>query len=746
MFDICVTVYSATLLQIIVNMIEFSEKVVIVSYSQLQQEVASGTKILWTGSQSDSTVLIRLYKNGENKIVSLDTQKLPVPKDPYIVRHNEATSDPLSFVGVTWQKFGWLKSIRLASIYGINIGSRCKAGLGIVPDDIPDICTMGYDIEVSLSLVRGGGFPPPYSKITSIAIWCSCGYCEAWTTISHKPIKGIIFCKSSSQLVNLSIQAIKKHVPLWLVGYNCYQFDNCSLEYHAPRSLKPIFRAINSGAKSVSRHAFYIDLPGINNVDLYSYLDKCLRRKYTALSLGVVAQYHGIGGKTQMPTTEDESTLYQLIDYNINDSRLTSMLWHKTDANAQILGLCVASCAPLIDCVRYVTGTMSSCAVSSYCISNNMLMDWSECNLRIGYEGGTVLDPIRSVFKHVIVCDFSAMYPTIIKDIGISPENISILDTCSKVHEDKIIWWNDRCTIACIKGKIIKYTTSANCMTRNVLEVITTLRNKYKKTNVSYSTALKVLANSLYGALGFASSPLHSPRCAATVTVAGRTALALGYTVFKGLGLNVVYGDTDSCFLASGKHTNTHFNGDTSAHIKTALSIFHKILEYTPFPNMRMEEETAYKSVLLIDKKHYAYADSESKIHTKGLSSTRKDRLGICRDMTSIVAKQILLQDNIEDARNIIVNLLNICYSSANARTLDMYSVSKEVRYEGNSCYRFTDPYGDDISIPVSRADKTTYIDYDVSKVLKALETDMNRICIPAGLGTVSSMLIDADF
>jgi DNA polymerase elongation subunit (family B) len=295
-------------------------------------------------------------------------------------------------------------------------------------------------------------------------------------------------------------------MPLWLVGYNCYQFDNCALEYHAPRTSKRIFRAINSGAKSVSRHAFYIDLLGINNVDLYSYLDKCLRRKYTALSLGAVAQYHGIGGKTQMPTSEDESTLYKLIDYNINDSRLTSVLWHRTDANKQILGLCVASCAPIIDCVRYVTGTMASCAVSSYCISNSMLMDWSECNLRIGYEGGTVLEPIRSLFRHVTVCDFSAMYPTIIKDIGISPENIYVLADCSKTHRDKILWWNDRCTLACIKGKVIKYITSADCMTRNVLRVITKLRNEYKRSNVSYSTALKVLANSLYGALGFASS------------------------------------------------------------------------------------------------------------------------------------------------------------------------------------------------------------------------------------------------
>lgn len=716
------------------------------TYKNLQQEVQNGATILWVGYHRDSTVLISLSIEDKQKFILFDTKILPSPRTPKIIKHNETTSKPLSFVGLSWRRSGWVKPIELASMYGINIGCNCKPGLGSLPKILPKYCTMGYDIEVSLSLVRTGGFPPSYSKILSIALWCSCGYCKAWTTISHRnKIKDLVFCKSSTELVDMSINAIKEHMPLWLVGYNCYQFDNCSLEKHAPLSLKSIFRAINNGAKSTSRHSFYMDLPGIHNVDLYAYLDKCLRGRYTALGLGAVAQYHGIGGKTQMPTTEDESTLYQLIDYNINDSRLTSILWHETDVCTQVLGLCAASCSPPIHCVRYITGTMSSCVWSSFCISKNMVMDWSECNLRIGYEGGTVLDPIRSVFRNVTVCDFSAMYPTIIRDIGISPETIETLGICSKMHEDKILWWNERCTMACIKGKIIKYYTNSDCTARSILTYITQLRNEYKKTNVAYSTALKVLANSLYGAFGFASSPLHSPRCAATVTVAGRTALALAYTVFRGLGLNVVYGDTDSCFLAAGKHTSTYFNGNESKHVDTALDIFHNILQYTPLPNMRMEKETKYNSVLLIDKKHYAYTTHENQLRTKGLSTTRKDRLGICRDMTSLVAKQILFHTDSEKARSIVVEVLSVCYNSCISKTLDMYSVSKEVRYEGNSCYRYTAPNGEDINVPVSRTDKTKAIDYDPGKVLESLEKDMNRICIPAGLGTVSSMLFDAD-
>ena len=713
--------------------------------NSIQHLIDSGYEILWTGSRDETEIIVRLSNNDEDTLMKISLDELPRPNKRNAVKHMEATSKPLSFVDVTWHKSGWLKALRIASIYGINISSKCKPGLGILPTPSKNGCTMGYDIETSQHLTRKGSFPPPYSKITSIAIWCSCGYCRAWTTIKHDKIKDLVYCPSSKRLVRLSLMDIQAHMPKWLVGYNCYQFDNCSLKYHCPKDLVHVFKPINSGSKAASSFSFYIDLLGINNVDLYAYLDKCLRGQYSNLSLDSVAKHHLLSGKLQMPHEEDSQSVYELIRYNITDSKLTAILWHETDVCRQVTELCVASCAPLIDCVRYVTGTMASCAVSSYCISNNMMMDWSQCNLRIGYEGGTVLEPQRSLVKHVTVCDFSSMYPTIMRDIGISPENVNIVGHCSGIHDDKILWWNENYTLVCIKGKIVKYNTNADCMTRNVLTNVMNLRKVYKKSNPPYSTALKVLANSLYGALGYANSPLHSPRAAATVTVSGRSALALAYRVFVGLGLNVVYGDTDSCFLSKGSKTDIWFSGSVENHIDTALKIFHRVVSFTPFPSMTMEREKEYKSILLVDKKHYAYADSDGAIKTKGLSQTRKDRIGICRDITGLIAKVLLESEDIEETRQFIVKLVNSCYTIINSGQLDMYSVSKEVRYEGVSCYNFTSPEGVEIYIPVTHADKFTNIQYNISKILKIIETDINRLCIPADIGSVSNMLLDAD-
>lgn len=716
-----------------------------VDLSTLQYLIKNGFEILWTGSRDETEVIVRIANKDEDRLVKLPLDSLPKPKTKNIVRHMEATSKPLSFVDITWHKGGWLKALRTASIFGVNVSSRCMPGLGVLPTPSGNDCTMGYDIETSQHLTRNGSFPPPYSRITSIAIWCTCGYCRAWTTIKHSKVKDLIYCPSSKRLVRLSLMDIQAHMPKWLVGYNCYQFDNCSLRYHCPDDMTHLFKSITSGSKATSSFSFYIDMLGINNVDLYAYLDKCLRSQYTNLSLDSVAKHHSLSGKLQMPHEEDGQSVYELIRYNITDSKLTAILWHETDTCRQVTELCVASCAPLIDCVRYVTGTMASCAVSSYCISNNMLMDWSQCNLRIGYEGGTVLEPQRSLVKHVTVCDFSSMYPTIMRDIGISPENVNIVGSCSVEHDDKIFWWNERCTLACIKGKIVRYDTKTDCMTRNILTNLMDLRKVYKKSNPPYSTALKVLANSLYGALGYANSPLHSPRAAATVTVAGRSALALAYRVFTQLGLNVVYGDTDSCFLSEGPKTKAWFRGSVEDHIDAALKIFHKIVSFTSFPSMTMEREKEYRSILLVDKKHYAYADSDGLIKTKGLSQTRKDRLGICRDLTGLIARVLLESDDIEETRRFVVKLINSCYSLIGSGQLDMYSVSKEVRYEGVSCYNFTDSKGEEVYIPVTHADKYADVRYNIPKIMKIIENDINRLCIPADIGCVSNMLLDAD-
>lgn len=716
-----------------------------VTYEELREKIASGAEIIWVGTVDEKSILVRVIQNDTDVIYGIDPSALPKPSKENAVIRVEATKPSKSAIDVLWGLYGWLIRLRRVTVYGINVSGDCNTGSGRMAKLNGTYCTMGYDIETSMSLTQNDSFTPSYSKITSLAVWCTCGYRKAWTTIKHKPLGGLYYVPTSKRLVRCFIRDVAEHKPMWLVGYNCYQFDNCSINFHCPDDLRQHMRPIFSGSKAKISYSFYIDIVGVNNMDLYLYLDKLKRGKYKNLGLDTVAKESGLPGKLHMPSGEGADDVYALVAYNSIDSELTARLWHITGSCDEVIYLSVVSCSPVADCARLVSGTMSSDAISSKCISQNRLMDWSLCETELNYEGGTVLEPQRGLHKDVVVCDFSSMYPTIMIDMGLSPENIRIHD--GKMASDRMCLkdWRNGNTEVQIGQKLVSFDSKNPCVTGDVLIENTTLRSEHKYTNPGYAGALKILSNSIFGAYGYVNSPLYSPYVAATITLAGRVAQATAHAVFVSLGMSVIYGDTDSCMTTHGKFTKKRFGGDVNRHADVALSILHRILSYMPFPNLKMEREELIPSMVLVDKKHYAYLTSDGKVKTKGLSHARKDRIGVSREMSGVIASTILMHDTLESARYMISDILNRCIGLIVSGSLDAFSVSKEVRYEGTTCYAFTDASGEKKYIPVTHADKVKRIDYNIDKVLDTVAGDVDRLCVPAGIGCVTNLLAYAN-
>lgn len=66
--------------------------------------------------------------------------------------------------------------------------------------------------------------------------------------------------------------------------------------------------------------------------------------------------------------------------------------------------------------------------------------------------------------------------------------------------------------------------------------------------------ALKILANSMYGCLGFSNSRFYAKPLAALVTSQGREILQRTVTLAENtIGCDVIYGDTDSIMIYTGK-------------------------------------------------------------------------------------------------------------------------------------------------------------------------------------------------
>src|SRR5581483_4972069 len=166
------------------------------------------------------------------------------------------------------------------------------------------------------------------------------------------------------------------------------------------------------------------------------------------------------------------------------------------------------------------------------------------------YRGGEVVEPTPGIHFNVVVLDFASLYPSIIKVHNLSYETINC------VHAE------------CRETGKIEGTTHWVCQQRKGLSslLIGSLRdlrvNYYKflskdKTlpaqerqlyNV-VSQAIKVILNASYGVMGAEIFPLYCLPVADATAAIGRNTINATINKCKELGIEVVYGDTDSLFL-----------------------------------------------------------------------------------------------------------------------------------------------------------------------------------------------------
>lgn len=110
--------------------------------------------------------------------------------------------------------------------------------------------------------------------------------------------------------------------------------------------------------------------------------------------------------------------------------------------------------------------------------------------------------------------------------------------------------------------------------------------------------ALKLTANSMYGCLGFTFSRFYARPIAAMVTAMGREALQRTVdTATNQLGLDIIYGDTDSVMINS--------NSTDLAAVKEMGNLVKKEVNKL-YKSLELDMDGIFKSMLLLKKKKYA--------------------------------------------------------------------------------------------------------------------------------------------
>jgi DNA polymerase I len=227
------------------------------------------------------------------------------------------------------------------------------------------------------------------------------------------------------------------------------------------------------------------------------------------------------------------------------------------------------------------------------------------------YRGGLVVEPALGIHFNVVVVDFASLYPSIIKVHNLSYETVNCPhQTCM----------ND-------PGQHVLGTTHWICKEKRGLTslLIGSLRDlrvnyyKYLSRDKSISAeeqqlynvvsqAIKVILNASYGVMGAEIFPLYCLPVADATAAIGRITTTKTIEKCKEVGIDVIYGDTDSLFL---KNPSARSVEEISVWARNTLGI-------------DLEIDKHYRYVVFSDlKKNYLGVLADGTVDVKGLTGKK---------------------------------------------------------------------------------------------------------------------------
>eukprot|EP01071_Lankesteria_metandrocarpae_P014274 Lankesteria_metandrocarpae@DN828_c0_g1_i1.p1 len=266
------------------------------------------------------------------------------------------------------------------------------------------------------------------------------------------------------------------------------------------------------------------------------------------------------------------------------------------------------------------------------------------------YAGGLVLEPKSGLYdKYILLLDFNSLYPSIIQEFNVCFTTVSRPDDVGYTADFEVT------DVDSTPGILPVILRSLVDRRKSVKQLIVSVRGG-ATSNASLSSAadarlqtlnirqlaLKLTANSMYGCLGFTNSRFYSPALAAYITKQGRLLLQSAKRIVEtDLGLEVVYGDTDSIMVSTGLEDD-----GTGENFKKAKEIGDRVkwAVNKDYKKLELDLECIFSRLLLLKKKKYAcvkvidYAKGLIQCENKGLDIVRRDWCSL----TKIVGNKLL--------------------------------------------------------------------------------------------------------
>lgn len=244
-------------------------------------------------------------------------------------------------------------------------------------------------------------------------------------------------------------------------------------------------------------------------------------------------------------------------------------------------------------------------------------------------RGGAVLDGVPGLFRNVALLDFKSLYPSLMRTFQLDPLAHALAGEARAGPRAR----SDDAIVAPNGARFAR----SGAILPGLLASLAERRERAKARGDRHADqAIKLMMNSMFGVLGSTGCRFFDPDVANAITGFGQQTLAWTREAIEARGLRVLYGDTDSVFVALGdavgdaasaQRAAERLRADVSAAIDARIRA-----DYGVDSALVLELECVYARFLLPhvrggaggSKKRYAgWLDGE--LDLVGLESVRRD-------------------------------------------------------------------------------------------------------------------------
>jgi len=366
------------------------------------------------------------------------------------------------------------------------------------------------------------------------------------------------------------------------------------------------------------------------HIDLYKFFFNrsiqiyAFGQKYRGVTLDEVGEALVGMHKLELAKPVSELTYMELAKYCVQDAEIALALTTLNDDLVMklILALTRISSMPMEDVSRQGVSRWILSFLQHEHRRRNMLIPNTEDILALKgvtatkaiikgkkYKGAIVVEPTPGVHFNVAVMDFSSLYPSIIKVHNLGYQ--SILCPHEECKDNKV---PDTPHWICAKQRALESLLIGSLRDLRVKwykpkskeeSLSSDLRNWYDV----IQSALKVILNASYGVFGAEAFDLYCPPVAEATAAIGRHAITQTIERAQELGIQVLYGDTDSVFLRA----------PSSDQVEALVEWSERDL------GMDLDLDKAYRySVFSSRKKNYLGVFPDGSVEVKGLTGKKR--------------------------------------------------------------------------------------------------------------------------